>query len=114
MPTGLTDGVGNNLNTQRYTKLIEQKLQEAGFISYGLMDVFIERCRGRAEIMRCGMSDCISKSTQKYRAGEPLSDIELQTIYQSGLRRMRYQAFVYIKSKLEVVNDKAHQKILRG
>ena len=78
------------------------------------MDVLIERCRGRAEIMRCGMSDCISKSTQKYRAGEPLSDIESETIYQSGLRRMRYQAFLYIKSKLGVINDKANQKIVRG
>lgn len=102
------------MNTQRYTKLIEQKLQEAGFISYGLMDVLIERCRGRAEIMRCGMSQRISIRSRKYRTGEPLSDIDSELIYQSGLRRMRYNAIKYINSKLEVINDEANQKIVRG
>ena len=101
------------MNNKSYSALILEVLNDAGHINYGFMDVLIERCRGRAEIMRCGMSRFSSKCTRKYRAGEPLSDIEAECIYESGLRRMRYTAFMYLKRKGTVINDQTNRTFVR-
>ena len=90
-----------------YSQLIYEEVLKHGSVWYGAVDLLVERCRGKDQILRAG-AETPTKASCKYIKGEPLSEKETSAIYEHGLSVYRARALGEL-IRDGIINDQANR-----